>query len=39
MLALLFFLHLRGDLTGMPFDGDGADFLAADQPLPAARPR
>jgi hypothetical protein len=34
MLALLFFLHLRGDLTGMPFDGAAADFLAASQPLP-----
>ncbi|MDW4904420.1 hypothetical protein RB628_03465 [Streptomyces sp. ADMS] len=34
MLALLFFLHLRGDLTGMPFDGEAADFLAADHPLP-----
>ncbi|MDQ0933028.1 hypothetical protein [Streptomyces turgidiscabies] len=34
MVALLFFLHLRGDLTGMPFDGDAADFLAADRPLP-----
>lgn len=34
MLALLFFLHLRGDLTGMPFDGAAADFLAADVPLP-----
>ncbi|MFE1438510.1 hypothetical protein [Streptomyces sp. NPDC058739] len=34
MLALLFFLHLRGDLTGMPFDGDAADVLAADRPLP-----
>nr|WP_203615661.1 hypothetical protein [Streptomyces sp. SID13726] len=34
MLALLFFLHLRGDLTGMPFDGAAADFLAADSPLP-----
>jgi hypothetical protein len=34
MLALLFFLHLRGDLTGMPFDGAAADFLAADAPLP-----
>ncbi|PWI15156.1 hypothetical protein DI272_14005 [Streptomyces sp. Act143] len=34
MLALLFFLHLRGDLTGMPFDGAGADFLAPDKPLP-----
>ncbi|MFF4660124.1 hypothetical protein [Streptomyces sp. NPDC001381] len=34
MLALLLFLHLRGDLTGMPFDGAAADFLAADHPLP-----
>lgn len=38
MLALLLFLHLRGDLTGMPFDGAAAEFLAADEslPLPAA---
>ena len=34
MLALLVFLHLRGDLTGMPFDGAAAEFLAADEPLP-----
>lgn len=34
LLALLFFLHLRGDLTGMPFDGAAARFLAADEPLP-----
>ncbi|MFF0018301.1 hypothetical protein [Streptomyces sp. NPDC005374] len=34
MLALLFFLHLRGDLTGMPFDGAAAEFLAAGTPLP-----
>lgn len=34
MLALLVFLHLRGDLTGMPFDGAAADFLAASEPLP-----
>ncbi|MFE6174321.1 hypothetical protein [Streptomyces sp. NPDC056464] len=34
MLALLVFLHLRGDLTGMPFDGAGSAFLAADSPLP-----
>ncbi|NEC21266.1 hypothetical protein G3I50_23910, partial [Streptomyces parvus] len=27
MVALLFFLHLRGDLTGMPFDGGAAEFL------------
>lgn len=36
MLALLFFLHLRGDLTGLPFDGAAAELLAADQPLPLA---
>jgi hypothetical protein len=34
MVALLFFLHLRGDLTGLPFDGDAAELLAADKPLP-----
>ncbi|WP_326759301.1 hypothetical protein OHB35_16890 [Streptomyces phaeochromogenes] len=34
MVALLFFLHLRGDLTGLPFDGDAAGLLAADEPLP-----
>ncbi|MEU0396026.1 hypothetical protein ABZ208_25210 [Streptomyces sp. NPDC006208] len=34
MLALLFFLHLRGDLTGLPFDADAAELLAAEQPLP-----
>ncbi|MER5428753.1 hypothetical protein [Streptomyces sp. NPDC002588] len=34
MLSLLLFLHLRGDLTGMPFDGAATDFLAADHPLP-----
>ncbi|MEU2771802.1 hypothetical protein ABZ646_02495 [Streptomyces sp. NPDC007162] len=34
LLALAVFLHLRGDLTGMPFDGAAKDFLAADQPLP-----
>ncbi|MEU6813851.1 hypothetical protein [Streptomyces sp. NPDC046860] len=36
LVALLFFLHLRGDLTGMPFDGKGAQFLAADRRLPVA---
>lgn len=38
MLALLVFLHLRGDLTGMPFDGAAAELLAAEEslPLPAA---
>ncbi|MGY5118616.1 hypothetical protein ACWC2H_22565 [Streptomyces sp. 900105755] len=34
VLALLVFLHLRGDLTGMPFDGAAKDFLAADRSLP-----
>lgn len=34
LLALLIFLHLRGDLTGMPFDGAAAGFLAAGRPLP-----
>ncbi|MET7652222.1 hypothetical protein [Streptomyces sp. NPDC005486] len=34
MLSLLLFLHLRGDLTGMPFDGAAEDFLAASRPLP-----
>ncbi|WP_339131885.1 hypothetical protein WJM95_24145 [Streptomyces sp. f51] len=38
LLALLLFLHLRGDLTGVPFGGTAADFLASGQslPLPAA---
>lgn len=33
-LALLAFLQLRGDLTGMPVDGAATDFLAAGRPLP-----
>ncbi|MFD7294971.1 hypothetical protein ACFV9W_16945 [Streptomyces sp. NPDC059897] len=36
MLALLFFLHLRGDLSGLPFDGAARELLAADRPLPLA---
>ncbi|MEU9241105.1 hypothetical protein [Streptomyces sp. NPDC048385] len=38
LLALLFFLHLRGDPTGMPFGGAAKDFLAVHRslPLPAA---
>lgn len=36
MLALLFFLHLRGDLSGLPFDGAARGLLAADRPLPLA---
>lgn len=34
-LALLFFLHLRGDLSGLPFDGAAAALLGAGGPLPA----
>ncbi|MGW5769612.1 hypothetical protein ACWEVY_10750 [Streptomyces longwoodensis] len=34
LLALLVFLHLRGDLTGLPFDGVRWEFLAPDRPLP-----
>ncbi|WP_432055529.1 hypothetical protein [Streptomyces sp. bgisy022] len=33
-VALLVFLYLRGDLTGVPAAGDGTDFLATGQPLP-----
>lgn len=33
-VALLLFLHLRGDLTGLPFDGAAARLLAAGRPLP-----
>ncbi|WP_168712622.1 hypothetical protein [Streptomyces sp. A0958] len=36
MVALLFFLHLRGDLSGLPFDGAAAGLLGADAPLPVA---
>lgn len=36
MIALLVFLHLRGDLTGLPFDGAATELLAADRPLPLA---
>ncbi|WP_405678304.1 hypothetical protein OG239_30100 [Streptomyces sp. NBC_00868] len=35
-LALAAFLHLRGDLSGLPFDGAGAGLLHAGQPLPVA---
>ncbi|MFI8258948.1 MULTISPECIES: hypothetical protein [unclassified Streptomyces] len=35
-LALAAFLHLRGELTGLPFDGAGAGLLHADRPLPVA---
>ncbi|WP_407561492.1 hypothetical protein [Streptomyces sp. 184] len=33
-LALLFFLHLRGDLSGLPFDGAAAALLGAGGPFP-----
>lgn len=36
LLALLFFLHLRGDRTGLPFDGAASGALAADHRLPVA---
>ncbi|MDQ0793702.1 hypothetical protein [Streptomyces sp. B1I3] len=36
VVALLVFLHLRGDLTGLPFDGGAAEFLGAGTPLPLA---
>ncbi|WP_405939091.1 hypothetical protein OG338_22880 [Streptomyces sp. NBC_00726] len=35
-VALLFFLHLRGDLSGLPFDGAAAGLLGADASLPIA---
>ncbi|MER7914618.1 hypothetical protein, partial [Streptomyces sp. NPDC096068] len=35
-IALLLYLHLRGDLTGLPFDGAAAGLLAADRPVPLA---
>ncbi|MHC0428851.1 hypothetical protein ACX6XY_01520 [Streptomyces sp. O3] len=36
LLALLFFLHLRGDLTGLPFDGAAAGPLGGGRSLPLA---
>ncbi|MGW6687958.1 hypothetical protein [Streptomyces sp. NPDC054961] len=35
-VALAVFLHLRGDVTGLPFDGAGAKLLHAELPLPVA---
>ncbi|MGW6708189.1 hypothetical protein ACWGDE_25305 [Streptomyces sp. NPDC054956] len=35
-VALAVFLHLRGDVAGLPFDGAGAKLLHADRPLPVA---
>jgi hypothetical protein len=34
LLALVLFLHLRGDLTGLPFDGAASVFLARGRRLP-----
>ncbi|MEJ1198784.1 MULTISPECIES: hypothetical protein [unclassified Streptomyces] len=34
VVALLVFLHLRGDLTGQPFEGAVSDALAVGQALP-----
>ncbi|CAL9598146.1 hypothetical protein GCM10010266_56790 [Streptomyces griseomycini] len=34
LFALLVFLLLRGDLTGVPFGGAATDSLAVDRPLP-----
>ncbi|MFD7428606.1 hypothetical protein ACFV6Z_16390 [Streptomyces sp. NPDC059818] len=36
MVALLLFLHLRGDLSGLPFDGAAAGLLGAEASLPLA---
>lgn len=35
-VALAVFLHLRGDISGLPFDGAAADLLGARAPLPLA---
>ncbi|MFE4862940.1 hypothetical protein [Streptomyces sp. NPDC056670] len=35
-VALLVYLHLRGDIDGLPFDGAAAGLLAADEPMPLA---
>lgn len=36
VVALLCMLHLRGDLSGLPFDGEASELLAGNQPLPLA---
>lgn len=36
VVALLSFLHLRGDLTGLPFHGAASDLLGGGEPLPLA---
>jgi len=35
-VALVIYLHLRGQLATVPFDGAAVKLLAADQPLPGA---
>jgi hypothetical protein len=35
-IALVVYLHLRGQLGTLPFDGAATELLAADQPLPVA---
>ncbi|MFF4187325.1 hypothetical protein ACFYZ9_29440 [Streptomyces sp. NPDC001691] len=35
-VALLVYLRLRGDISGLPFDGAAAGLLTADQPMPLA---
>jgi len=35
-IALVIYLHLRGQLATVPFDGAAVKLLAADQPLPVA---
>ncbi|MQY15957.1 hypothetical protein SRB5_61490 [Streptomyces sp. RB5] len=35
-VGLLFFLHLRGEIAGLPFDGAAAGLLGAGGPLPPA---
>ncbi|GAA2663945.1 hypothetical protein [Streptomyces vastus] len=36
LVALFCVLHLRGDLSGLPFDGEAAELLAGNRPLPLA---
>ncbi|WP_329123533.1 hypothetical protein [Streptomyces sp. NBC_01465] len=36
VVGLLFFLHLRGDITGLPFDGAASQLLSSQAPLPLA---
>ncbi|WP_369376007.1 hypothetical protein [Streptomyces sp. cg36] len=36
LVALLMYLHLRGDITGLPFDGAASELLGAGHPVPPA---